>query len=101
MSDHQILPVFNRYGVDPLVSSSYSPDHNTLIINMENDLTTLEQRVEALITTCRRLLDDNEGLRSNRDILIEEKSQLAEKNRIACKRLESIAERLQSLERQT
>lgn len=70
-------------------------------MNMENDLTTLEQRVETLIATCRRLLDDNEGLRGNRDQLIEEKSQLTEKNRITCKRLELIAERLRSLERQT
>ncbi len=66
--------------------------------NQELELNVLEQRVDELIHTCRRLRDENLSLRSSRDTLLEEKSKLAEKNKIARTRLEGIVDRLRTLE---
>jgi cell division protein ZapB len=62
-------------------------------------LRQLEQRVDDLIGVCRKLREENETLRDNRDSLIEEKSKLSEKNRIARTRLESIVTRLKALDK--
>ena len=64
----------------------------------EQDLARLEQRVDELITACRRLRDENMSLRSSRDSLLEEKTKLSEKNKIARNRLETIVDRLRTLE---
>ena len=64
----------------------------------EQDLARLEHRVDELIKTCRRLRDENLSLRSSRDALLEEKTKLAEKNKIARNRLETIVDRLRTLE---
>ena len=66
---------------------------------IEKDLRTLEQRVDDLIGACRRLKEENDNLRSSRDTLIEERSKLAEKNRLARNRLETIVTRLKALEK--
>ena len=62
-------------------------------------LRQLEQRVDDLIGVCRRLKEENDKLRGNRDSLIEEKSKLAEKNRMARTRLETIVTRLKALDK--
>ncbi|MDH3638539.1 MAG: TIGR02449 family protein [Gammaproteobacteria bacterium] len=67
----------------------------------DKDLNILEQRVDDLIGTCRRLKDENQSLRSSRDTLLEEKSKLAEKNRMARSRLEAIVDRLKSLDKRS
>ncbi len=67
----------------------------------DKELSTLEQRVDDLIGTCRRLKDENLSLRSSRDALLEEKSKLAEKNRMARSRLEAIVDRLKSLDKRS
>lgn len=66
---------------------------------IEKDLRVLEQRVDDLIGACRRLKEENENLRTSRDSLIEEKTKLAEKNRLARTRLETIVNRLKTLEK--
>lgn len=66
---------------------------------MNKDINQLEQRVDDLIVACRRLKEENDTLRDNRDALLEEKSKLAEKNRMARSRLESIVGRLRALEK--
>ena len=66
---------------------------------MNKDINQLEQRVDDLIVACRRLKEENDTLRDNRDALLEEKSKLAEKNRMARSRLESIVVRLRALEK--
>ena len=63
------------------------------------DLRQLEQRVDDLIGVCRRLKEENDNLRGSRDSLIEEKSKLAEKNRMAKNRLENIVTRLKALDK--
>jgi len=62
------------------------------------ELKQLEQRVDELINTCRRLRDENLSLRSSRDSLLEEKTKISEKNKIARNRLEAIVDRLRTLE---
>lgn len=66
---------------------------------MDKDINQLEQRVDDLIVACRRLKEENDSLRTSRDSLLEEKSKLAEKNRMARTRLESIVGRLRTLEK--
>lgn len=66
---------------------------------LEEELKRLEQRVDDLVATCRRLQEENQSLRTNRDQLLEERSTLTEKNRLARSRLESIVVRLRALEK--
>lgn len=62
-------------------------------------LRQLEAKVEDLIGVCRRLKEENDTLRGSRDSLLEEKSKLAEKNRMARTRLETIVTRLKALDK--
>ncbi|MFZ0485658.1 MAG: TIGR02449 family protein [Arenicellales bacterium] len=68
---------------------------------INNDLKALEERIDDLIGLCRRLRQENEGLRHSRESLIEERTELAEKNKMARTRLESIVDRLRALEKTT
>ena len=67
---------------------------------METNILGLEQRIETLISECRRLNNENRSLKSEQGSLIAEKSQLKEKNRLACSRLEKIVDKLRTLEDQ-
>ncbi|HSH41800.1 MAG TPA: TIGR02449 family protein [Arenicellales bacterium] len=65
------------------------------------DIKALEERIDDLIGVCRRLREENEGLRHSQETLIEERTKLAEKNKMARTRLESIVDRLRALEKTT
>jgi cell division protein ZapB len=67
---------------------------------MEANILGLEQRVESLISECKRLTSENRNLKSEQSTLVAEKTQLKEKNRLACSRLEKIVEKLRTLEDQ-
>lgn len=67
---------------------------------METNIGGLEQRVETLISECKRLANENRSLKSEQGTLLAEKTQLKEKNRLACSRLEKIVEKLRTLEDQ-
>lgn len=67
---------------------------------MEAEFAGLEQRIETLIKECRRLSNENRSLKSEQSDLLAEKTQLKEKNRLACTRLEKIVEKLRTLEDQ-
>lgn len=67
---------------------------------MEANILGLEQRIETLISECKRLNSENRSLKSEQGSLLAEKTQLKEKNRIACSRLEKIVEKLRTLEDQ-
>lgn len=67
---------------------------------MEANIYGLEQRLETLINECRRLGNENRSLKSEQSELLAEKTQLKEKNRLACSRLEKIVEKLRTLEDQ-
>lgn len=68
---------------------------------MNQDIKVLEERIDDLIGVCRRLREENEGLRHSQESLIEERAKLAEKNKMARSRLESIVDRLKTLEKST
>lgn len=67
---------------------------------MEANIIGLEQRIETLISECKRLNTENRSLKSEQGDLLAEKTQLKEKNRLACTRLEKIVEKLRTLEDQ-
>ena len=67
---------------------------------METNILGLEQRIETLISECKRLNNENRSLKSEQGSLIAEKTQLKEKNRLACSRLEKIVDKLRTLEDQ-
>ena len=67
---------------------------------MEASFLGLEQRIESLINECRRLTRENHSLKSDNQVMVAEKTQLQEKNKIACTRLEKIVEKLRTLEDQ-
>jgi len=67
---------------------------------MESNILGLEQRIETLISECKRLNNENRSLKSEHGTLIAEKTQLKEKNRLACSRLEKIVDKLRTLEDQ-
>lgn len=69
--------------------------------SMNQDIKVLEERIDDLIGVCRRLREENEGLRNSQETLIEERAKLAEKNKMARSRLESIVDRLKTLEKST
>ncbi len=67
---------------------------------MEANIVGLEQRIETLIGECKRLNSENRNLKTEQHSLMSEKTQLKEKNRLACSRLEKIVEKLRTLEDQ-
>jgi cell division protein ZapB len=67
---------------------------------VETNISGLEKKIETLIDECRRLVGENRMLKSEHESLLAEKTQLKEKNRLACSRLESIVEKLKTLEDQ-
>jgi cell division protein ZapB len=68
---------------------------------INQDIKALEERIDDLIGVLRRLRKENEGLKNSQESLIEERTKLAEKNRMARSRLESIVDRLRALEKTT
>ena len=67
---------------------------------MEVEISSLERRIETLIDECRRLNTENRSMRTEQTVLVSERTQLKEKNRLACSRLERIVAKLKLLEEQ-
>ena len=67
---------------------------------MEANILGLEQRIETLISECKRLSNENRSLKSEQSALLTESTKLKEKNRLACGRLEKIVSKLRTLEDQ-
>ncbi len=64
----------------------------------EQELKKLEFRINELIQTCERLKEENRALRERNDALSAERSTLAERNEMARGRVESMINRLKSME---
>jgi len=62
------------------------------------DLTQLEQRIDALIGSLRRLHDENRLLQRNQTTLIAERERMAEQYQTAQQEIERLQARLQQLE---
>jgi len=68
--------------------------------SVETNILGLEQKIESLISECKRLNSENRALKTETGSLMSEKTQLKEKNKLACSRLEKIVEKLRTLEDQ-
>ncbi len=64
----------------------------------EDDLRTLESKVDELIRTNARLRDENHSLLSTQESLVAEKAELIEKTELAKSRVEAMITRLKSME---
>lgn len=64
----------------------------------EQDLHSLETRVEELIHACTHLKAENRALRAREESLLSERASLIEKNDLARSRVEAMISRLKSLE---
>ncbi len=63
-------------------------------------ITALEEKIDGLISEVRRLKHENIALRDSQDSLLNERSNLQEKNKLARSRLESIVKRLKIIDEQ-
>ncbi len=86
--------------IDPFRPLALLLPQKILEVSMEAEISSLERRIETLIDECRRLSTENRSLRTEHHDLLSEKTQLKEKNRLACSRLERIVEKLKLLEEQ-
>lgn len=67
----------------------------------EQELSILEDQVEALIQACAHLKEENRILRGHQEILQHERAELVEKNNLARTRVDAMISRLKSLEAKT
>lgn len=72
-----------------------SPDHAR---GYDQDLKTLEFRVDELIQLCHQLKNENQALREQQSLLMAERAHLMEKNELARSRIEAMIMRLKSME---
>jgi cell division protein ZapB len=63
------------------------------------DLKNLEQRIDQLIGACDQLKKENHDLKSNQGSLAQEHAELTRKTKQARERIQSMIERLKTLER--
>jgi len=68
---------------------------------VENQIRTLENKIDHLCSICQRLKDENISLREQQSNLITERAKLIEKNDSAKSRVEEIVNRLRAMERNT
>lgn len=62
------------------------------------ELKKLETRVDDLLQTCDKLMNENKSLRQQQETLFSERANLIEKNELARTRVEAMITRLKSLE---
>lgn len=65
---------------------------------LEEQFEALESRLQALITLCTRLRQENQSLKDQQDTLVEERARLIDKNETARSKVEQMIVRLKSLE---
>lgn len=63
------------------------------------NLAKLEERIDQLIETCRRLNRENHALKAGQKNLVDEHARLVEKTQVARTRIEAMIGRLKALER--
>lgn len=64
----------------------------------EQDLKTLEYRVDELIQLCHQLKSENQALREQQGDLMSERANLMKKNEVARSRIEAMIMRLKNME---
>ena len=73
-------------------------DNNNPTQMTDIELKKLETRVDDLLGTCSKLMNENKSLRHQQETLMSERAELIEKNELARTRVESMITRLKSLE---
>jgi len=68
--------------------------------NYDQDLKTLEFRVDELIQLCNQLKNENQALREQQTLLMAERARLLEKNELAKSRVEAMIQRLKNMEQE-
>lgn len=64
----------------------------------EHELKRLEKRVDALVSVCDRLQDENRSLKQRQDVLTSERANLLQKNEQVRARVEAMIGRLKAME---
>lgn len=64
----------------------------------EHELKRLEKRVDALVSVCDQLQDENKSLKQRQDVLTAERASLLQKNEQVCARVEAMIGRLKAME---
>ena len=66
--------------------------------NHEQDLKSLDCRIDELIQLCHQLKSENQALRDQQSNVMSERASLMEKNELARSRIESMIMRLKTME---
>lgn len=64
----------------------------------EHELRRLEKRVDALVSVCDQLQDENKSLKQRQDVLTSERANLLQKNEQVRARVEAMIGRLKAME---
>ena len=64
----------------------------------EHELKRLEKRVDALVSVCDQLQDENNSLKQRQDVLTSERASLLQKNEQVRARVEAMIGRLKAME---
>jgi cell division protein ZapB len=64
----------------------------------EHELKRLEKRVDALVSVCDQLQDENKSLKQRQDVLTAERASLLQKNEQVRARVEAMIGRLKAME---
>ncbi len=88
---------------DNPIDSAYRPDYiepmaDDINSTFETELRRLEKRVDALVSVCDRLQDENRSLRQRQDALTSERATLLQKNEQVRARVEAMIGRLKAME---
>jgi cell division protein ZapB len=67
----------------------------------DNELKSLESKVNDLVNACMQLKQENQTLRTSQGDLVSERASLIEKTELARNRVEAMISRLKSLEENT
>jgi cell division protein ZapB len=74
----------------------YMVDH--INSKFEHELKRLEKRVDALVSVCDQLQDENRSLKQRQDVLTNERAGLLQKNEQVRARVEAMVGRLKAME---
>jgi cell division protein ZapB len=66
--------------------------------SLEEQVDALEERLQALLTLCTRLRQENHSLKAQQVSLVEERARLIKKNETARSKVEQMIIRLKSME---
>jgi cell division protein ZapB len=89
--------------VHAAIASADSPDYihpmaDNINSTFEHELKRLEKRVDALVSVCDQLQDENKSLKQRQDVLTSERANLLQKNEQVRARVEAMIGRLKAME---